>query len=145
MTWASILGCAAIVGVQLSPVAANAGTQTYRYVITHARYGPIGAYDRTIDDTGGVTRAQSRLRIVVKLLGIVVHRESADQTESWRGKRLMSFQSVTTTNGRQLSVSGAARDDRFMVTSPSGTTAAPADVAASDPWSLNRLGPGVQE
>ena len=81
--------------------------------------------------------------MVVRILGLVVHRETADQGEVWRGGRLMSFQSLTITNGRRLSVSGKADGARFLVTSPSGVAVAPADVVASDPWSLTRTGSGV--
>jgi hypothetical protein len=143
MQWKPTLGVIALIGLAAGPIAANASTRTYSYTISHPLYGAIGTYSRTIDDAGGDTRAVSRLRVAVKVLGIVAHRENADQTEVWRGRRLASFSSATTVNGRLLSVSGEARGDRFMVTTPLGTVAAPADVAASDPWSLNRMGPGV--
>jgi hypothetical protein len=143
MKWALIIGCIALIGVQYPLVEANAAPRTYSYTVTHPLYGVIGTYDRTIDDTGGSTRAESRLVITVKILGFVVHRETADQTEVWRDKRLMSFHSVTTTNGKPLSVRGEALENRFMVTSPSGTMGAPADVAASDPLSLNQMGSEV--
>jgi hypothetical protein len=135
-----ILALAALAGAVAAPGAACSAEQVYHYAITHSRYGAIGAYDRTIDQSGGVTRAQSHLKIAVRVLGIVMHRESADQTEVWRGPRLMSFESLTTTNGKPLKVSGEARDDRFVVTSPTGVASAPADVAASDPLGFNRLG-----
>ena len=138
-----ILSMIALIGLSAAPIAANASPRTYSYTISHPVYGAIGTYSRTIDDAGGDTRAVSRLRVAVKVLGIVAHRENADQTEVWRGKRLESFSSATTTNGRLLNVSGEARGNQFMVTTPLGTAAAPADVAASDPWSLNRMGPGV--
>jgi hypothetical protein len=143
MKWTLIMGCIAFVGAHVPATAANAAPRTYSYVITHPLYGTIGTYDRTVDDADGVTRAQSRLRVAVRILGFVAHREDADQTEIWRGDRLISFHTVTTTNGHRLSVSGEARDNRFLVTSPAGTTAVPADVEPSDPWSLNRMGAGV--
>jgi hypothetical protein len=135
------LAGAALAGVLAAPCAALAAPQTYDYVITHSRYGVIGTYDRSIDETGGVTHAQSHMRIAVKMLGIVVHRENAEQNETWRGSRLVAFHCVTTANGKPIKVSGEARDNGFLVTSPSGTATAPADVAASDPWGFSRLGP----
>lgn len=138
-----MLGCVALIGAGAAPAAAQAAPQTYSYAITHPRYGAIGTYDRTSDNADGNTRAQAHLKIVVKILGVVVHRETADQSEVWRGSRLMSFRSVTTTNGRRLDASGEASGDRFLVTSPSGIAAAPGDVVASDPWSLNRMGRGT--
>jgi hypothetical protein len=131
----------ALAGALLAPCAAFAAPQTYDYVITHSRYGKIGTYDRTIDESGGVTHAQSHLRIAVKMLGMVVHRENAEQSETWRGKRLVAFHSVTTSNGKPMTVSGEARANSFVVTSPAGTATAPADVAATDPWGFSRMGP----
>lgn len=143
MKWTSILGCVALIGAGVSPAAANAGQQTYSYAITHPVYGAIGTYDRSSDEAEGTTRAEAHLKIVVRILGVVVRRETADQTEVWRGRRLMSFQSLTSTNGQRTTVSGEASGNRFLVTSPSGSATAPADVVASDPWSLNRIGPGT--
>jgi hypothetical protein len=138
-----ILACVALLGAGVSPMAAIAAPQTYRYAITHPLYGAIGTYEHTSDDGGGTRRAQARLTIVVRVLGVVVRRETADQTEVWRGDRLMSFESRTSTNGKPTTVRGEASGNRFLVTAPSGISTAPADVVASDPWSLTRMGPGT--
>jgi hypothetical protein len=130
----------ALAGAFVAPAAALCAPQVYHYAVTHSRYGAIGSYDRTIDQSGEVTRAQSHLKIVVRILGIVVHHETADQVEVWRGQRLVSFQCVTTVNGKPLKVSGEARDNSFLVTTPSGVATAPADVAASDPMGFSRVG-----
>jgi hypothetical protein len=137
------LGGGALILAHLAPAAAFAAERTFDYKVTHARYGVIGTYHRTIDQADGVITADSRLHIAVKVLGLVVHREDADQTEVWRGQRLASFESVTKVNGERIEVHGAAQDNRFVVTSPTGVTMAPANVAASDPRSLNQLGPGT--
>jgi hypothetical protein len=138
-----ILGCVALLATGASPVAAKAAQQTYSYAVTHPVYGAIGTYDRSSDGAEGSTRAEAHLRIVVRVLGVVVRRETADQTEVWRAHRLVSFQSLTSTNSRRSTISGEASGNRFLVTTPSGSATAPADVVASDPWSLNRLGPGT--
>ncbi|HEX3365658.1 DUF6134 family protein [Phenylobacterium sp.] len=143
MKWTPILGCAALLAAGASPVVAKTSPQIYSYAVTHPVYGAIGTYDRSSDEADGLTRAEAHLRIAVRVLGVVVRRETADQTEVWRDHRLISFQSLNSTNGRRSTISGAAGGDRFAVTSPSGTETAPADVVASDPWSLNRLGPGA--
>jgi hypothetical protein len=142
MKWSSILGSAVLVCAQCPIAAADASPRTYSYVITHRLFGTIGTYERTIDVTGDDTRAESKLDITVKALGLVVHRETADQTECWHGKRLMSFQSATYIDGHPLLVRGEALENRFVVTSPAGTAFAPSDVAASDPLSLTRMGTG---
>jgi hypothetical protein len=142
MRWSWILGCAIFLGADAVALGAQAAPRTFSYAVTHALYGPIGTYDRTIDDANGVTHAKSQLKITVKILGIVVHRESATQTEAWSGGRLTSFESATLVDGRPLNVHGEAQGDRFLVTSPSGAVVAPADVVASDPLSLSRMGSG---
>jgi len=143
MKWSSILGCAVLACAQCPLGAANAAPRTYFYVITHRPFGPIGTYERTIDIVGGDTSAKSRLDITVRAFNFVVHRETADQVEFWHGKRLMSFQSATVVDGQQLLVRGEAQENRFVVTSPSGTVLAPGNVAASDPLSLDRTGLGT--
>jgi hypothetical protein len=137
------LSCVALLAVCVSPAAAKPPPQVYSYAVTHPIYGAIGTYDRSSDEAEGLTRAVAHLRIAVRVLGVVVRRETADQTEVWRAHRLISFQSLTSTNGRRSTISGAAGGAGFVVTTPSGTETAPADVVASDPWSLDRRGPGA--
>ncbi|MFI5022972.1 MAG: DUF6134 family protein [Alphaproteobacteria bacterium] len=91
----------------------------------------------------GITRIDSQLRIAVKILGIVVHREEGDRTEIFRGDRLVSLRAVTITNGTRLDVRGEAQGDHFVVTSPTGVAEAPADAVPSDPWLLKALGQGT--
>jgi hypothetical protein len=101
--------------IAFSAFPAKAGQQTYNYVVQHPTYGKIGT-------------------VAVRILGIVMHREEADRTEIWKGDRLVSFHSVTTTNGKPLTVDGQAKGDGFVITSPFGTSIAPADVYTSSPW-----------
>jgi hypothetical protein len=130
-------GVAAALG---SAGGANAATRTYDYAVTHSRYGAIGTYDRVFTESGGVTQANSHLRIAVKVLGLVVHREDADTTETWRGGRLTSFDSTTTVNGKPIKVTGEARGGQFVVNTPTGVETAPPDVAPTDPSGFARTG-----
>jgi hypothetical protein len=65
----------------------------------------------------------------------VLYRQDFDRVERWVGERLMSFQGLTTTNGRSTEVKGEAEGDRFAVNSPNGSFMAPADVKLANPWS----------
>ena len=114
---------------------ARAETQVYTYAVEHPTFGRIGTYTNVIDQTGQRTRVLSLLHIAVRVLGFVVYRQDATRTEEWRRGRLISFQGVTTTNGKSINVSGAARGRSFVITTPEGTTVAPADVHPSNPWS----------
>ena len=134
---------AVVAALLVAPNSASAATRTYVYSVHHAKYGVIGVYTRIVDDGVGQTRARSHLQILVKIMGMTMHRETADQNESWSEGRLKSFQSDTLVNGKDLKVSGQARGDHFEVTTASGTIAAPVDVAASDPWSFSHTGHGT--
>jgi hypothetical protein len=107
----------------------------YTYKIEHPTLGDIGSYTDTVTRTPDGHEIDTRLRVAVRVLGIVLHREEADRTEVWRGGRLVAFHSVTTTNGERIAVDGAADGDGFVITSPHGREVVPADVRPSNPWS----------
>jgi hypothetical protein len=127
----------AIIAVALCALAGpvRAETQAYTYAVQHPTFGRIGTYTNIIKQSGDRTQVISRLRIAIRILGFVVYRQDATRNEEWRGNRLISFQSVTTTNGKSFDVSGLARGNTFVITTPAGTTFAPADVRPSNPWS----------
>ncbi len=110
------------------------GADTYSYTVRHPRFGDIGTYTDRIERIGNRWHVDTTLTVVVKALGIVVHREEAHRAEVWDDGRLVAFRGVTTTNGTPLEVAGEARDGGFMVTTPTGSAMAPADVMPSDPW-----------
>ncbi len=136
-------GWAFAIGALVAGAAPASAAQTFSYVVEHPTYGNIGTYTDTIEQSGDTLRIDTKLRVAVKILGIVVHREEADRTELWRANRLLSFHSVTTTNGKPIEVRGEARDNGFVITSPSGTAVAPADIYTSSPWSTRLPNTGV--
>jgi hypothetical protein len=133
----------AALGLSIAAVPACAQERAYSYSVVHPLYGAVGTFTENIARSDGITRINSQLRVAVKILGIVVHREEADHTETFHGDRLVSLQGVTVTNGARVEVRGEARGDHFVVTSPTGVVEAPADVAPSDPWLLRDLGVGT--
>jgi uncharacterized protein DUF6134 len=138
-----LAGWSLAIGALVASAAPASAAQTYSYVVEHPTYGDIGTYSDTIQQTGDTLRIDTKLRVAVKVLGIVVHREEADRTELWRANRLVSFHSITTTNGKPIEVQGEARDNGFVITSPSGTAVAPANVYTSSPWSTRLPDTGV--
>lgn len=122
--------------------AANAGEYSRSYQVEHPRYGNIGTYVYSVAEANGEVRTERQLRVAVKVLGFVIYRQDADQVETFRGDTLISFQSVTTTNGKPTLAYGVAKAGRFYVTSATGISVAPADVLPSDPWLLKRIGTG---
>jgi Family of unknown function (DUF6134) len=139
-----LAGCAGgAIGLSLllACTSATAGQQSYTYVVIHPFYGEIGSFTRTSEQVADTTRINIHLRVAIKLLGAVAYREEADGTEVLRGDRLVSLQNVTHKNGTQIEVRGESQGNTFVVSSPSGTFVAPADVAPSDPWFVNPTGP----
>jgi len=132
-----------VLGILTAAIPARAQERAYSYSVVHPFYGTIGTFTESIVRSGDTTRIDSHVRVAVRILGIVVHREEADHTEIFRGDRLVSLQSATTTNGTRIDVRGEAQGDHFVVTSPTGVVEAPADVAPSDPWVLKQLGVGT--
>jgi hypothetical protein len=114
--------------------------QVYIYSVVHPIYGAIGTLTDTIDRSPDATRIDTRLRIVVKVLGLVVSRQETDTTEIMHGDLLVSLQSVTEKDGRHFEVHGEAQGDRFVVNATTGSFAGPATIAPSDPWVLKRTG-----
>lgn len=127
----------ALVGV------ANATEYSRSYRVEHPRYGNIGTYVYSVAEANGEIRTEAQLRVAVKVLGFLIYRQDADLVETFRGDTLISFQSVTTTNGKPTLVYGVARAGRFYVISTTGIRVAPAGVLPSDPWLLKRIGSGV--
>lgn len=130
-----LLVCAALIGTCAVIRPAMAGSDVYEYRIEHPIYGDIGTYTNIVNQTGTTADVETKLNIVVKLLGIVVHREEAERSEHWQNDRLTLFRSVTKTNGKPVEVDGEAHGDTFVIDSPSGTVDAPADIQPSNPWS----------
>jgi hypothetical protein len=122
--------------------AASAGAEQriYIYTIVHPIYGEIGTLTDTIDRNSETTRIDARLRIAVKILGIVVSRQETDTTEILRGDRLVSLQSATEKDGHHFEVHGGIQGDQFVVNATTGSFTGPASIAPSDPWVLKRTG-----
>jgi hypothetical protein len=119
---------------------AFARQQIYIYSVVHPFYGEIGTYTDMIDRSPEATRIDSRLRIAVKFLGIVVYRQEANTTEIMIGNRLVLLQSVTERDGHRLEVRGEVQGNRFVVNATAGASSGPAAISPSDPWVLQHTG-----
>lgn len=130
------LALAALVGTSLAPAASAAdGVRNLVYRVTHATFGDIGTYTNLIDVANGITTVKTTAHLVVKMVGVVVHREEAQRVERWQGNRLISFHGVTVTDGEPYEVKGQAQGNAFVITTPKGTVTAPATVHPSNPLS----------
>ena len=114
-----------------------AASQIYQYRIVHPVYGDIGTYTNVVEKkSGDVTDVETKMDVAVKVLGVVLYSEVAERSEHWQNGRLLSFHSITDTNEQRVEVQGEADGNSFVVTSPSGTVVAPANVHPSNPWSV---------
>jgi hypothetical protein len=116
-------------------VGAFANPDSYEYRVIHPTYGDIGTYTNVVDHHGDATEVRTSLVIRVRILGIVMYRQEAQRTERWQGQKLISFDSVTVTNGDRLEVHGEQRDGGFLIRNPAGTNLVSAGVHPSNPWS----------
>jgi Family of unknown function (DUF6134) len=133
----SLPTAAIILGVALCTFieSAHAATQVYTYAVEHPTFGRIGTFTNIITQSNDRAHIVSHLHVAIRILGFDVYRQDAIRTEEWHGDQLTAFQGVTTTNGKNLDVSGHARGNTFVITTPDGTVAAPADIRPSNPWS----------
>jgi len=122
----------------LSGAAAAQPAETYSYTIHHPTFGDIGTYTDRVERNGGDMRVETRLQVVVRALGVVLHREEAERSEIWRAGRLVAFHALNTINGERVTIEGAAREGGFTVATAGGSAPAPADVVPSDPWQVGR-------
>jgi len=132
---AQIVGAGSF-AVLVGASATSAGREIYEYRVVHSAHGDIGNYTNVVERRGDDTEVRTELHIAVKILGIVAYREEAQRIERWHRQQLVSFDGVTLINGERLEVRGEARDRGFVITTPTGTVSAPANVHPSNPWSV---------
>ena len=114
---------------------AGAQTRVLEYRIRHPLFGDVGTYANRIEKHGEATTVISTLHGLVDLVGIPLRREEAERTEQWQGGRIVRFDGITVSSDKRWAVHGEARGNEFVITSPSGTATAPADVVPGNPWS----------
>jgi len=118
-----------------------AAEQVYVYAVMHPSYGRIGTRTDTVDRSADAMRLDSRLRVAVEVLGVVVYRQKSDVTAIMQGDRLVSLDSVMDRGNRHVEVHGKAEGNRFLVDATSGSFTGPASTLPADPWALEQTGP----
>lgn len=140
MRWLCLAIVAAGSGIWvLSPAAASGLPRQLVYRVTHAVFGDIGTYINTIEPDGTGTLVLTQAQFEVRMLGVRMYHEVAQRTERWQDNRLIAFEGVTDKGHGPVVVKGKARGNEFVITSPQGTVAAPANVHPANPWSDNFL------
>lgn len=119
-----------------APAVAQARTSVATFDIHHESQGTIGTQTLRIVHDGARTTVEVRVNIIVRILGVVVHRQEQFQTEIWQGGRLQSFDALDVENGKRGTVRGRAEGDKFVITTKSGQRIeAPATIRTTYPWS----------
>lgn len=116
-----------------------AAQEMLRYKVVHAIYGEMGTYSNAIVRDGETVTVKNKVHLLVRVLGIVLHREDADRTEHWQARELTSFDGVTTVNGATTAITGRQSADGFLVNTAEGTVTAPRSVQPTNPWSARFL------
>jgi hypothetical protein len=127
--------CAIVVGV--SPVTASEQQHSYR--VEHSVYGEIGIYRDNVRVNGSDTAIETEVDIRISVFGIILYRQHASRVERWTDGRLIYFHGITLENGKTTQIDGRAEADRFIVNSPAGRTAAPAQIQVANPGSAGTL------
>lgn len=135
---AAAVGCA-IMPAATGGVHGDVPKKVYTYTVHHPTHGDIGTYQNSIVDNGAEVSVRNKIRVMVKVLLVVAHRESTDSHEVWRNGRLVSFSGVSEENGKKTVVTGEAEGSKFHVETPSGPKEAPAGVYPNNPWSKSIL------
>jgi len=141
IAFGSVLILGVLAAAMGDSVAAPTGnsTEQFSYRVHHSKYGDIGTYMNIVQTAGDVTTVRTTVHLLVKVLGIGMHREDAERTERWQSGRLMSFVGTTRKNGDTVELKGTASGNDFVITSPLGTVTAPATVQPANPWSAKCL------
>ena len=79
----------------------------------------------------------------MRVLGIPVYREQADESETWRAGQLIAFESRSTVGSKPMFVHGELSEGRLQITTPRGIRLAPPGTVAADPWSCRKPGPAT--
>jgi hypothetical protein len=110
------------------------------YRLSHSVIGDLGSYSCTVAPLAdGGSEVRSSEHIDVRMLGIPVYRMDAADIEHWHGDRLLSFHGVTEKAGGRVEISGEARGNRFVITSPQGTLTTAANLHPAQPCAANFL------
>ncbi len=122
-----------------APARAAAPLQLF-YRVSHSVVGDVGWYSCTVEPlAGGATEVNAREHIDVRMLGIPVYHLDASNTERWAGNRLISFHAMSDKADGRIEISGEAKGDHFIVTSPQGTLTTAATVHPAEPCAANFL------
>lgn len=136
-----VVAVLALVGGPASALSARAAAPLELfYRVSHSVVGNVGWYSCTVEPlVNGATQINAREHIDVRMLGIPVYRLDATNIERWAGNRLISFDAVSDKAGGRVEISGEAKGDHFIITSPQGTLTAAATVHPAEPCAANFL------
>jgi hypothetical protein len=148
-----VLGMALLPGVTMGPGVAQTQTQTQTQtpggvpadigfaIVREGR--EVGTHTVRFRAEGGLLRARSEVRIVVRLAGIPVFRYSHDTEEAWRGDRLDALDSRLDNNGRPGLCEARAEAGGLRLRGTAGEALLPPIAAPLTWWRATSLLGGV--
>jgi hypothetical protein len=137
-----LAGQSAEAAIPLAPLSGQSlSPSVYKlvYRVQHSKYGTLGTFTNTIRKAGDATTVTTDAHYKVGALGVTFYRQDVSRVEVWSRDRLMGFHSVTSVNGQSIELNGMAEGNQFVLMTPEGTVAAPADVRLANPWCLSAV------
>jgi len=131
----AVLALAAPALLGAMPGAARASPGAVRFRILREG-SAVGTHAVTLEEApGGARLARSTIDVVVRMMGVVVHRYQHRFAETWSADgRLLVVNSRMERNGTPTVLEGRAGDGVFLLHGPDGAQRLPADAAPLSWW-----------
>jgi hypothetical protein len=112
---------------------------TYTYSIRHETLGTIGKHVARFRQDGADTIVDVTIDLDVRLAFVRLYRFESRGREVWRDGRLVSLETLTNDDGREIRVSARAEGDRLVIDGPAGRTETDAGLNTTHLWNAGRL------
>lgn|GEM_PF-7084102 len=118
---------------------ASSETISQVYRIDHPDFGEVGTFKNVIRHRGDLTIVDSTTDISVDIASVVVYRQVAERQEIWCKGRLISYESVTDDDGKNLTVRGRATGEGFRIEGTKFNYDTSEGIFPTNPWTKKIL------
>ncbi len=131
-----MVGAAAVAGMAMTPPRAGAAVPASGRIAFDVLRGggSIGSHVLTFSQDGDDLVVDVAIDLRVRIALITAFSYTHRNTERWRDGRVVSIDTVTEDNGRDLQVTGQATEEGFVVEGPEGRIVAPPDILTTSYW-----------
>ena len=131
-----LAGTAAVAATAMTPSLAGAAVPPSGQIAFDVLRGgsSIGSHVLTFRQDGEDLLVDVAIDLRVRIALITAYRYTHRNTERWRDGRVVSIDTVTNDDGRDLQVTGRATDEGFVVDGSEGRLVAPPDILTTSYW-----------